>query len=721
MGVGIRRNGGVARAGAIGVSLLTLTGAAAAQNANVPLDTVTVENQQSQNQLRTEGQDTYTSNVTSVGSKSVLNIRQIPQSISIVTRQRLDDQNLTQLDEAMRQTVGMMVLQNDAGRSSIFSRGYEVDVLVNGMYAPNSSIMGTQPDLFMFDRIEVLKGPNGLLNGATAGNNAGPGATINLIRKSALDRFQMLANVSYGSYNNLRTELDLTGPLNEAKTVRARVVGVFNKRNNFTDYNDNQVFVGYGTIDFDFTENTTLSLSAWRQERDILPFNGLPWYQVPGNPAYPTGAPRNTFIGATWNRFDNRSDDYLAELTHKLQNGGHWKTAIRYSDRFVEYKYAQASTAVNPATGNFNMSLTAAQWRERHLSADSHISTPFTLFGQTHNFTFGVDYKQHTLSQLLPNSTAVPGVYNFNTFNPGGVTEPVTTWTGAGSNTQDPRQFGTYAQFRLKPVEPITLVLGGRLAWYEAQTRNLAGVVTSSVEVDAKFVPYAGIIVDLTRNISAFASYSSIFAPQTERQVSGNTIDPRVGDQYEAGLKGTFFDGRLNATASVFLIKDTNRAFADPLNPGFFINAGEVEIGGFEFEVGGKITPEWELYGGYTNMRTKFITGGTGDFRTFQPRHIFSSWSKYTFLDGPFRNFHLGSGLRFVSSFYSGAGNNRVSEDGYVVADLQVGYKFNQNTSATFTVTNLLDETYYTRVGSTSLFNFYGEPRAYQFKLSTKW
>ncbi len=704
---------------AIGVPLVASHGAAQAQNANVPLDTVTVENQQAPNQLRTEGQDTYTSNVTSAGSKSVLDVRQVPQSVSIVTRQRIDDQNLTQLEEAMRHTVGMLILQNDVGRSSIFSRGYEVDVLVNGLYAPNSSILGTQPDLFMFDRIEVLKGPSGLFNGATAGNNAGPGATVNLVRKQALDRFQFLANVGYGSWNNLRTELDLTGPLNAAKTVRARVVGAFQNRENFVDFNENKVFVGYGTIDFDFTENTTLSLSAWRQERDILPFNGLPWFAPAGSPVYPTGAPRNTFIGATWNRFDNRSEDYMAELTHKLQNGGHWKTAVRYTDRFIEYKYAQGG-AVNPVTGDFSMSQTAGRWFERHLTADSHISTPFSWFGQTHNFTLGVDYKQHNLTQLNASAAVFPG-QNWFTFNPAAVPEPPTTWTGAGSNTQDPTQYGVYSQLRLKPVEPITLIFGGRFAWYNATVRNaFTGAVASDIEVNAKFVPYAGIVVDLTRNISAYASYTNVFSPQTEIETAtGQLIGPRTGDQFEAGLKGSFLNGTLNASIAAFVTQDTNRALA--VQPGPTYLRADVELQGIEVEVSGKITPQWEVYGGYTMITNEYVRGAAGDFRQYQPRHSFNFWNKYTFTDGPLRSFHVGGGIRGMSEFYSGAGNTRVWEDGYVVADLQVGYKFNQNMSATFTVTNLFDEVYYARVGSPALFNFYGEPRAFQLKLNTKW
>jgi len=702
-------------------TMLTVCMMGTASGQNISLDTVVVD-QQRPDRLRTEGQDTYNSPRTTVGGKENLDVREIPQSVSVVTRQRMDDQNLNQLEDVMRNTAGGVILQNDTGRSSIFIRGYETDVLVNGLYAPNSSILGTQIDMFMFDRVEVLKGPAGLYFGGTSGNNSGPGGVINLVRKSPLDHFQALANVSYGSWSNKRIELDVTSPLNEAKTVRARLVGAFQDRDTFVDLNHNQVWFGYGTIDVDFTENTTFSFSLWRQERDILPFNGLPMFAT--NPITYTGVPRSTFVGASWNRFDNWSNEYLAELTHRLQNGGHIKAAVRYTDRFIDYKYVQAASGANPATGVITggLSLTAGRWWEQHLSTDLHLSTPFQLFGQTHNFVIGAEYKAHDLTQYAPTSTAVGGgPYNIYSFNPYSVPEPADTLNNR--TNQNPSQYGIYSQLRLKPVDGITLIGGGRLSYYEARTLNLVtNAVTNTIDINGQVTPYGGIVLDLTKNISAYASYTSIFAPQTERDAGGNLIDPREGVQYEAGLKGSFMGGRLNTSFALFEIRDNNRALAVTGMPGVFVNAGQVAISGYEFEISGKLTPEWEVYAGYTNLKTQFLSGGTGDFRTYQPRHVFNVWNKYTFLDGPLTNFHIGLGGRYVSEFYTGTTPAaRVSEDGYIVADMQIGYKVSQNVQGTFTITNLFDEVYYSRVGSVALFNFYGEPRAWNLKVSTKW
>lgn len=674
------------------------------------------------NVARTEGKDTYTTTLSTAGGKDVQPIRHIPQTISVVTRQRLDDQNSYQLEEAMKQTTGMLILQNDVGRSSIFSRGFEItDVLVDGMPAPVSSIMGTQPDLVIADRIEVLKGPNALFAGGLNGNNAGAGATVNIVRKRALDKFHGSVSTSYGSWDNKRVEVDVTGPLNEARTVRARVVGAFQDKDTFVSLSGNQVWVGYGTLEIDLTDRTTLSLAGWHQQKDILPFNGLPAFRQGTNPIFLPPVDRSTFVGASWNRFNNETTDYMAELNHDFENGGRARASVRYSDRFVDYKYSQAATNVNAATGAFTQSLTAGRWWEKHLSADAHVSTPFQLLGQTHNFTFGVDARHHDLTQWTPANTTISGTYNIVNFNPASVPEPAVNFNTR--TNQDPDQKGLYGQLRLKPADPVTVILGGRYSSYSATTKNtLTGATLNTVDIDGHFSPYAGLVVDVLPNLSLYASYADVFVPQVERDAAGRTIDPRVGEQYETGLKGSFFNGALNWQTSLFWINDKNRALAVVgSNPTVYVNAGEVEVRGFEAEISGSPLPGWEVFAGYTNTHTEVVAGGTGVFRTFQPEHIVNLWSKYTVQSGPLRNFHVAGGGRYLSKFFATTNVGPLVENGYVVADMQLGYKFNENLSGAFTVTNLFDEVYFTRLGSAALFNFYGEPRAYNLKLTSKW
>ncbi|MFG1343277.1 TonB-dependent siderophore receptor [Xanthobacter autotrophicus DSM 431] len=710
-------------------TFLASTALAEGTDAEVRLDTVNVEAVHAEGQVLTEGRDTYTSAVTTVGVGMPTPVREIPQSISTVTRERIDDQNFTQLEDAMRRTTGMVILANDQGRSSIFSRGFEIDtLLVNGLPAPLSSILGTQPDLFIFDRLDVLKGPAGLFYGGAGGNNAGPGGVINGTLKPALDKGFFNSDLSYGSWDFVRAEVDAGGKLNEQGTVRARIGGAYQDRDSFVNYNENQVWVGYGTLAFDITEDTTVSLYAWHQERDMLPFNGLPAINLGNGEGKLLNVPRSTFVGGLWNRFDNETTDYLAEVKHDLANGGEAKASLRYSDRYIDYKYAYGRSAVstNPATlGNFTMQYTAAKVRETSLSGDAHVATPFQAFGQEHNLTVGADFRTVDQTQLSPTSTTLPGTYNIYNFNPYAVAEPFTLYNR--ESVTDPTQYGLYAQAKINPLEQVHVILGGRFSWYDA-TSNVTTAsggslttTTSSVDIDNEFLPYAGFVVDLTKEVSFYGSYTTTFVPQTELNAAGDVLAPRQGYQYETGLKGSFFDGALNASAAMFLIRDNNRALATDV-ANVYVASGEVQVTGWEAEVSGKLAPGWEIYAGYTYTDTEYLTATAAQlktgFSTYTPRHNYNLWTKYEFQDPTLKGWHVAGGLKILSSFYTTSGGVTLTEDGYTVVDAQVGYKFNDNWKATFTATNVFDEVYYQRVGSTALFNFYGEPRGYWLKVS---
>lgn len=169
----------------------------------------------------TEGTGSYTTDLISVGEKDVRPLREIPQSTTVLTRERLDDGGYTSLDTALRETPGIVVLNNDDGRSSIFSRGFEFDTLYfNGLPAPLSSIYGTQPDMAIVDHVEILRGPAGLFAGSGE-----PAGAINMRLKQAPDRFLARITGTVGSWENKRLEADIGTPLNAAGTIRGRFVG----------------------------------------------------------------------------------------------------------------------------------------------------------------------------------------------------------------------------------------------------------------------------------------------------------------------------------------------------------------------------------------------------------------------------------------------------------------------------------------------------------------
>ncbi|MEF2070965.1 TonB-dependent siderophore receptor [Consotaella aegiceratis] len=652
----------------------------------------------------TEGSDSYTTELISVGEKEARPQREIPQSSTVVTNERIEDSDYTSLDTALRETPGVVVLDNDNGRSSLYSRGFEFDWLYfDGLLAPVSSIYGTQPDLAIVDHIEILRGPSGLFTATGE-----PAGAINMHLKEPMDEFHASLEASYGSWATKRTTADVTGPLNEAGTIRGRMIGVWQDGDGWVDGVENGVWDGYGTLEVDLTESTTARFTVNHMERDISPFNGLP--------AYSDGSlldvDRSTSASPDWNDFDNSVTDYLAEIEHQFADGGHARVAARYSERDADFLYGWAGSAVDE-DGNFsNVRYLARDFHETSLALDAFVSRPFTLFGQEHNILVGTDY-QKVETTVKSASGVISGSYNIYDWDSSSVDRPDYDYT---SQTEtDLEQLGIYGQLRVKPIDRWTLIGGGRVSWYDSSSTNLlTDTESDEVDINGHITPYAGTVFDLTDQISAYASYTEIFQPQTNVDEDGNILDPREGRQYEVGLKGAFFGGTLNTSAALFNLRDKNRALAD--DDGNYHASGEVEAQGVELEVSGEVLPNWQIQAGYTYTESEYLNGDDqGEiFSTYTPEHMFQLWTNYTFRqpDEWWDGLSVGGGVKVFSEFSSVAQGITIEAPGYTVVDLRLGYQINEHLSAQLNVNNLFDEKYYTRVGSTSVFNFYGEPRS---------
>lgn len=202
-------------------------------------------------------------------------IREIPQSVSVITQQRMEDQNLTTIPEVVKQTTGVTVQRFDGAGlfNSYNARGYQIDtLLLEGLPRDNTGNV-TEFDTAIYERIELLKGPAGLFLGAGE-----PGAMLNLARKRAQARTDVAGTFSLGSWDRYRAQLDVTGALNESGSVRGRFVGLHDEGDSFLDVVNYEKQLVYGTLEFDLTTRTTLSAGVTHQEIDSVIDRGLPAY-----------------------------------------------------------------------------------------------------------------------------------------------------------------------------------------------------------------------------------------------------------------------------------------------------------------------------------------------------------------------------------------------------------------------------------------------------------
>ncbi len=463
----------------------------------------------------TENSNSYTATSAGVGTKSGAAIKETPQTISVLTRKRLDEQNLTTVEDALRNVTGMTVLNADAGRSDIYSRGYRLDTIQLDGVTSNLNNFFSFPDLYMYDRVEVLRGPNALFTGS--GN---PSGSFNLVRKRALDIFQFQSSASYGSFEAKRGEFDMTGPLTADKRLRARLVGAFDDKELFYQPSFYKKPSIYGTLEYDLTENTTMSVGSTYTKTDYLAYFG--------QPAYANGTqvdvPRSTMYGADWNRWTSTSVDTFVDLEHRFYNGGRAKVSFRNTDRDSEGLYANPASAINALTGTGTLNRIHIAPSQNNKTVDAFFTTPFELFGQTQNITVGADWREFNYTLQNGSASAVTQ----NIFNPVALPFVDIPYTLRSKSVET--QSGIYGQMRFKPLDWLTLIAGGRLSQWETSNQNvLTGVTSGASEISDKLTANYGVVVDVTKQVAVYASYADIFTPNTTTTVTGAVLAPRTG------------------------------------------------------------------------------------------------------------------------------------------------------------------------------------------------
>lgn len=648
--------------------------------------------------------DSYAPKEATAGGKTPAPLLEIPQSVSVVTRSQIEDRNFFTIGEAVQTVAGVTVMPFDGTNPDYRARGFVLDYAYDGIPSTFSSGV-PQFDLVIYERLEVQRGPTGLFRGSGS-----PGGTINLIRKRGLDSFAASTALSAGSWNNYRGEFDIGGPVDKAGRLRARAVGALHDRDFFQDKSHTRKLTAYAALDYDLTSTTTVGASlSYQDTRANTPMNGQPAFT---NQNF-LGFSRSFQHLPDWNLFTETTTEYAGEVKQQI---GEWQVVVRALHRDIPRAWEDAF--IRPGTGVDPETLTAEYVNRRSrgengkTSVDAYASGPFKLFGREHELVVGYSWDRRTTSFLARSQMSV-GRYSI--FDADSIPVAPRLYT-SGSET-DLQQSGVHGQVRLHPFEGFTIVAGGRFSDYTNKTRTIAPSTPTAFATGARergqFTPSIGAVYHLTDDITVYGSYSDIFNPQTAQRVDGSVLDPRVGNQYEAGLKGRFFGGNLNGSAAVFRARDENRALSDLDNPGFFVQAGVVSVEGFEFEVTGRPLPGLDLVASYTNVKTEYKVGAASQtgavFDYFTPRHQYKFYARYEpeALGGAFASVSF-----YGQSGVEGGGLADTREQGpFAVAGAQFGWRFNEKLRAFVSVNNLFDKVYYQRVGSINTYNFYGEPR----------
>ncbi len=651
--------------------------------------------------------------VTTLG-KVPLKPRELPQSASVIDHERLEQQNLFSLDEAMQQATGVTVQPFQLLTTAYYVRGFKVDSFeLDGVPALLGNTASSPQDMAIYERVEILRGSNGLLHGT--GN---PAATVNLVRKRPQREFAASTTLSAGRWDRYRAEVDVGGPLSASGNVRGRAVAAYEDRDYFYDVADQGTRLLYGVTEFDLSPDTLLTVGAQYQHIDsITNMAGVPMAKDGSN----LGLSRDTYLDVDWDRF--KWDTYRAFGSLEQQLGGGWKGKVsaEYQEADSRLRYAGSFGAIDPQTGDGGQLMGAAyKFKSIQRSLDANLNGPVRLFGLTHELLGGVTYAQGETRQDTARFLNLPNTpVNVYRWDPHGVPRPqIGQYTSPGTTTTT--QKGLYALGRIKLAEPLTLVVGGRESWWDQDTP------ATRFKPGRQFTPYGGLIWDFARDWSWYVSYAEVYQPQADRQTwNSEPLSPVEGKTYETGIKGELADGRLNLSLAAFRIDLENNPQEDPDHPGppnnpFYISGGKVRSQGFELEGTGYLTPYWSLSAGYTYTSTEYLKDSQNDsgtrYSTFTPRHLLRLWSNYD-LPWQDRRWSVGGGLQAQSDYsvdYSGVS---MRQGGYALVNMRLGYKIDEHWTAAVNVNNLFDRTYYQSLFNPNWNNRYGEPRSFNVSL----
>ncbi|VVP65096.1 Ferripyoverdine receptor [Pseudomonas fluorescens] len=678
--------------------------------------------------LVTEDTGSYTTGATTTATKLPLTIRETPQSVTVVTRQQMDDQGAKSIGDVLRNTPGISVQQYDSDRTEYSARGFAITNFqydgVNSIYDGVYDEGATHVDMATYDRVEVIKGATGLMTGS-----GDPSATVNLVRKKPTRDFKASVSATAGSWDNYRTEGDISGPLNDSGTVRGRFVGAYQDKDSYIDHYSQKKDVYYGILEADLTDDTLLTFGIDKQS--VTP-RGSSWT---GNPVYFSDGGRTDFSrsfnpGADWSRRDFDSTTYFASLEQALAND--WKLKVSLNEKVSDHDTQLASASGgNPdrATGE-GMFLYWGRWEGHRVqdTADVNVSGPFSLGGREHELVAGFMASHSRQTGSTYDTSAfelVPGsIYDWNG------TLPKQEFPKNGKYERTQSQNGVYLATRLRPTDDLSFILGSRVSTFkynEDYTYNPgAGDDThASYKEHGVVTPYAGVVYDLNDTYSLYASYTSIYQPQIYKDASGKTLEPVEGDAYETGLKAAYFEGKLNASLAFFRIEQDNVAQSIGTNPvtneGIYKAIDGATTNGVELELAGELAQGWNVSAGYTYARTRDqdeqrIYGFP--LSTTKPEHVVRTFTTYR-LPGALNQVTVGGGVSWQSAFYgqiysAPAGDyTQIKQGGYTLVDLMTRYEYDDHLSFTVNANNVFDKKYLTGLGNFDT-TFYGEPRNLQ-------
>jgi iron complex outermembrane receptor protein len=646
---------------------------------------------------------------TDIGTRTDTALRDVPQSLQIVSKQVLDQQQARSMNDVLRNVAGVTIPWTSGGRyESITIRGFTTMNQFKNGFRNDPSSNRAPIELSNVERIEVLKGPSSMVFG-----RLDPSGVVNVVTRAPSPNRTFNTSFQSGSFDYRQLNLDWTGPFNQAKTVLYRVTASGLDTKSFRNSAFTQKF--FVAPVFTWTINPTLTVRFYNE---FLIQNSVNDQGLVAVGTRPANIPISTYLGDPKLVAPDRQGKVGISVDKAI--GSHW-VLRSYERSSVGISIYNSRTAQSLASDNRTLTLNDS-------NSEQNVQTHYWIneaVGRVKTGPIG-----HTIlggfeldREINPNYAKV-GIspVRIDIYNPNYATLPQRVLRMDLSNNSDGSYGGFYVQDQIELRNNLKLTLGTRY--------DIAKIITDTYfSARGSFVPHVsgrntawsprvGIVYQPLQNISLYATYAKSFQPQIGTAFNSTPFQPTRGELKETGVRFASPSQRYVATISAFDIAQTNVLTADPVNSGYSVAVGEQRSRGIETDTTFQLTPAWNIIAGYAYdipQVTKDNTYAVGNLLAGAPRHTGNFWTHYTMSHGELKGLGAGAGV-FGSGKKYGDLNNSYLTPGYARVDVNVSYARTvrdiSRISVNFNVQNVGDRRYF-EGGSTRLRVAPGAPRTF--------
>lgn len=660
------------------------------------------------NEVMIRAVKSYNREVVSIG-KLPIKAMDLPQSISVVNHEILEQQQTTHLSDVLKNVNGVYQMGSTGGvQEEIAARGFAFgssNTFKNGVRYNN----GINPEISSLERVEILKGSAAILYG-----NVAAGGVLNLVTKKPMFEKGGEITMRMGSYDFYKPSFDIYGPINNSNAIAFRLNGSYEKSRSFRDNVKGERF--YINPSFLVKAGKKIDVLV---EGDYLSDDRTLDYGVGAINYKLIDVPRSRFLGAAWSY--NKVEQKGATVTTTFHINNKWE--VRNVSGVQNYTADLFGTTRPNASGNFVAA--DGKWTrgvQRTGTNEEYYLSEFDLTGR-----FNTGTLKHTLlvgadmDKYLTNTTAYNPIAKYDSVNVFDL-EKYKQRTDIPALTQNTltkapiRRIGGYVQDLVSITEKIKLLAGVRYSYLQTEAEVLTyakNTTTKTTNFDNALTPRVGVVYQPLKTISVFASYANSFVPNTgtaNLDINGNPLLPSYYSQYEAGVKNELFNGLLTANLTAYQIVNSNlvQSVLDSLYPNAKEMGGEVTSRGLEVDVMTKSYKGFSIIAGYSYNKTTYTKSNTyevGSQLRYNPNHMANASIYYAF-DSKcmFRGLNLGLSALYFGDRYAGRSTRyllngkELKNDSYKLMevpaytqlDASVGYQL-YNVSLRLRMTNILN------------------------------